>query len=183
MKKYSSRRASLVFLLAICLSLPATVFGGGKSGKKNFKEGARYESVEQWDLAAEQYALAVANEPGNAEYRLRLLRSMQMASLMFAARGDLLEAKGDYAGAYNAYARAFTYDRANETMRIKMARMIEQQKAREGAIAPARYNPRNGNLEPASNEIQTPQRATRGDLLQKIEFNEGANLKLVINTL
>ncbi len=145
MKKYSRRRTSLVFLLAICLSLPATVFGGGKSGKKNFKEGAKYESAEQWDLAAEQYALAVANESDNAEYRLRLLRAMQMASLMFAARGDLLEAKGDYAGAYNAYARAFIYDRANETTRIKMSRMIEQQKSRDGMSASARYNPRNGN--------------------------------------
>jgi general secretion pathway protein D len=183
MKKYSRRRTSLVFLLAICLSLPATAIGGGKSGKKNFKEGAKYESAEQWDLAAEQYALAVANEPDNAEYRLRLMRAMQMASLMFAGRGDLLEAKGDYAGAYNAYARAFTYDRVNETTRIKMSRMIEQQKSRDGMSAPARYNPRNGNLAPASNEIQTPYRAARGDLLQRVEFNEGASLKLVIKNL
>jgi len=183
MKKYSRRRTLLVFLLAICLSLPATVFGGGGSGKRNFKEGAKYESAEQWDLAAEQYALAVADEPDNAEYRLRLTRAMQMASLMFAARGDLLEAKGDYAGAYNAYARASTYDRANETTRIKMSRMIEQQKTRDGMSAPARYNPRNGNLAPASNEIQTPYRVARGDLLQRVEFSEGASLKLVIKNL
>ncbi|HZF39774.1 MAG TPA: hypothetical protein VE715_13185, partial [Blastocatellia bacterium] len=183
MKKYSRRRTLLVFLLAICLSLPVTVFGEGKSGKKNFKEGAKYESAEQWDLAAEQYALAVANEPDNAEYRLRLMRAMQMASLMLAARGDLLEAKGDYAGAYNAYAYAFTYDRANETTRIKMSRMIEQQKSRDGMSAPARYNPRNGNLAPVSNEIQTPYRAARGDLLQRVEFSEGASLKLVIKNL
>jgi general secretion pathway protein D len=183
MKKYSRRRTPLVFLLAICLSLPVMVFGGGKSGKKNFKEGAKYESAEQWDMAAEQYALAVTNEPDNAEYRLRLLRAMRMASLMFAARGDLLEARGDYAGAYNAYARAFTYDQANETTRIKMSRMIELQKSRAGMSAPARYNPRNGNLAPVSNEIQTPYRAARGDLLQRIQFNEGASLKLVIKNL
>src|SRR5262245_5716149 len=183
MKKYSRRRTSLVFFLAICLSLPVTAFGGGKSGKKNFKEGAKYESAEQWDLAAEQYAVAVANEPDNAEYRLRLLRATQMASLMFAARGDLLEAKGDYAGAYNAYARASTYDRANETTRRKTSSMIEQQKSRDGMSAPARYNPRNGNLAPVSNEIQTPYRAARGDLLQRVEFSEGASLKLVIKNL
>src|SRR5262245_9421344 len=183
MKNYFRCRVSLVFLLAICLSLPVTCFGGGKSGKKNFQEGAKYESAEQWDLAAEQYALAVANEPDNAEYRLRLLRAMQMASLMYAARGDLLEAKGDYAGAYNAYARAFTYDRANETTRIKMSRMIEQQKSRDGMNAPVNYNPRNGNLAPVNNDIQTPYRAPRGELLQKIEFNEGASLKLVITNL
>src|SRR6266536_1799751 len=155
MKTYSAARMSLALTLAICLSLPSTCFAGGKAGKKNFKEGVVYETAEQWDLAAQQYALAVAAEPDNAEYRLRLLRAMQMASLMFAARGDLLEAKGDYAGAYNAYARAFIYDRANETTRIKMSRMIEQQKSRDGMSASARYNPRNGNLAPVSNEIQT----------------------------
>src|SRR5215468_6622099 len=183
MKIYFRCRMSLVFLIAICLSFPVTCFGGGKSGKKNFNEGAKYESAEQWDLAAEQYALAVANEPDNAEYRLRLLRAMQMASLMYAARGDLLEAKGDYAGAYNAYARAFTFDRANETTRNKMSRMIERQKSPDGLSAPVRYNPRNGNLSPVGNEIHTPYHAPRGDLLQRIEFNEGASLKLVIVNL
>src|SRR5215831_13995495 len=152
MKIYFRCRVSLVFLLAICLSLPVTGFGGGNSGKKNFKEGAKYESAEQWDLAAEQYALAVANEPDNAEYRLRLLRAMQMASLMFSARGDLLEAKNDYAGAYHAYALAFTYDRANETTRIKMKRMIEQQKAQTGSGSPSHYNPRTGALVRVSDE-------------------------------
>src|SRR5215510_3343514 len=183
MKKYSRPRTSLVFILVVCLSFPVTALGGGKSGKKNFKEGARHESAEQWDLAAEQYALAVANEPDNAEYKLRLLRAMQMASLMYSARGDLLESKGDYAGAYNAYSRAFTFDRANETTRIKMSRMIEQQKSHDGLSAPVRYNPRNGNLSPVGNEIQTPYHAPRGDLLQRIEFNEGASLKLVIVNL
>jgi general secretion pathway protein D len=183
MRKYSRPRTLFVFLLAICLSLPVIGFGGGKSGKKNFKEGAKYESAEQWDLAAEQYALAVTNEPDNAEYRLRLLRAMRMASMMFAARGDLLEAKGDYAGAYNAYARAFTYDQANEMTRVKMSRMIELQKSGAGMSEPARYNPRNGNLAPAGNEIRTPYRAARGDLLQRIQFNEGASLKIVIRNL
>ena len=183
MKKYHNSRAALAFILAVCISFQVTVFGGGKSGKKNFKEGSKYEVAEQWDQAAEQYALAVANEPDNAEYKLRLLRALQMASLMYAARGDLLEAKGDFAGAYNAYARAFYYDRANETTRIKMARMIDQQKTSEGSSAPVRYNPHNGNLTPVSNTIQTPYRAPQGDTLQKIEFNEGASLKLVITNL
>src|SRR5262245_43402742 len=129
MQKYTTIRASLAQLLAVCLILTGTVFGGGGggNGKKYFKEGAKYETAEQWDLAAEQYALAVVDEPGNTEYKMRLLRAMQMASLMFAVRGDLLEAKNEYAGAYTAYARAFAYDQTNEVARIKMARMLEQQ--------------------------------------------------------
>jgi general secretion pathway protein D len=179
------RRAHLLlaFTLAICLSLPSTCFAGGKEGKKNFKEGVKYETAEQWDLAAQQYALAVAAEPDNAEYRLRMLRAMQMASLMFSARGDLLESKSDYAGAYHAYALASTYDPTNETTRIKMKRMIEQQKAQAGSGAPSRYNPRTGNLVRVSDEIRTPQPQSRGDLLQQIKFKEGTSLKLVIANL
>jgi len=173
----------LALTLAICLSLPITGVAGGKAGKKNFEEGVKYETAEQWDLAAQQYALAVAAEPDNAEYRLRMLRAMQMASLMFSARGDLLEAKNDYAGAYHAYALASTYDPANETTRIKMKRMIEQQKAQAGLSAPSRYNPRTGALVRVSDEIRTPQPQSRGDLLQQIKFKEGTSLKLVIANL
>ena len=183
MNKYSTARMLLALTLAICLSLPITGVAGGKAGKKNFEEGVKYETAEQWDLAAQQYALAVAAEPDNAEYRLRMLRAMQMASLMFSARGDLLEAKNDYAGAYHAYALASTYDPANETTRIKMKRMIEQQKAQAGLSAPSRYNPRTGALVRVSDEIHTPQPQSRGDLLQQIKFKEGTSLKLVIANL
>lgn len=183
MKIGSTGRAALALWLCICLVLPGVTHGIGKSGKKNFKEGEKHESSEQWDLAAQQYALAVANEPGNAEYRLRLVRAMQMASLMFIARANLAEAKGDYASAYNAYAQAYTYDRSNETARNKMERMLEQQRAQEGLAEPVRYNPRTGAVLPASNEIQTPRDKTRSEVLQRIEFNEGASLKQAITTL
>jgi general secretion pathway protein D len=183
MKKYSYLRASLALLLSICLSLPSAALAGGKSGKKNFKEGAKYESSEQWDLAAQQYALAAAAEPENTEYRLHLVRAIQMTSLLFIARGDLFEAKGDYAAAYNAYAQAHTYDKTNETARVKMVRMLEQQRAQAGFGEQARYNARTGNLLPASNEIRTPPPKPKRDLLQRIEFNEGASLKQAITTL
>jgi len=183
MKNHSPSRALLALLLSVCLGLPNASFAAGKNGKKYFKEGSKYESAEQWDLAAERYALAVADEPDNTEYKLRLLRSMQMASLMFAARGDVLASKDDYAGAYNAYARAANYDPTNESMRLKMVRMLEQQKAQMGGEEAARYNPRTGNLIPTSNEIRTPPRAPRNDVLQKIEYKEGTSLKLVIENM
>lgn len=183
MKQCSPIRTSLVFFLSICLCLPGMALAAGKQGRKNFKEGAKYESAEQWDLAAERYALAVADEPDNAEYRLRLLRAMQMASLMFAARGDAFESKNDYAGAYNAYARASTYDPTNESVKLKMARMLEQQRAQLNGEDAIRYNPRTGNLVPTSNEIRTPTRPNRSDVMQRVEYKEGTRLKLVIENL
>jgi general secretion pathway protein D len=183
MKTNSTFRAPLAALLAICLIFPPIAFAGGKAGKKYFEEGVKHENSEQWDQAAERYALAVAEDPGNAEYRLRLLRATQMASLMFIARGDLLEAKGDFAAAYNAYARASNYDRTNETARVKMMRMLEQQRAAQGLGKAAPYNPRTGNLVQTGNEIRTPPRLSKDDLMQRIEYREGASLKVVIENL
>jgi len=183
MKTDSTFRAPLAALLIICLIFPPIAFAGGKAGKKYFEEGVKHESSEQWDLAAERYALAVGEDPGNAEYRLRLLRAAQMASLMFIARADLLEAKGDFASAYNAYARAYGYDRTNETARVKMMRMLEQQRAQEGLGKAAPYNPRTGNLVQSGNEIRTPPRLSKDDLMHRIEYREGTSLKVVIENL
>jgi general secretion pathway protein D len=183
MKSLLPFRATVAWLLIISLCLPPVFAAGDKAGKRNFKAGAKYESAEQWDLAAQQYALAVASEPGNTEYRLRLVRAVQMASLMFIARGDLAEAKEDFASAYNAYAQAYTYDRTNEAARVKMARMLEQQRVKEGFAEPVPYNPRTGALLPASHEIRTVQTKSKSELLQRIEFNEGATLKQALTTL
>lgn len=71
MNHRSFLRAALALLLSVCLSLPNVALAADKSGKRHFKEGAKHETLEQWDLAAQQYALAVAAEPNNAEYRLR----------------------------------------------------------------------------------------------------------------
>lgn len=182
MKKHSASRTSSVVLLIICLSLPHSILAGSKEGKKHFKEGAKQETAEQWDLAAQQYALAVAEEPGNVEYRLRLLRAVQMAALLFTTRGDAFAARNDYAAAYNAYARAFTFDPTNEVARVKMVRMLEQQQAQSGLGEAASYNPRTGNLVPTSNEIRTPRRPARSEVTQRIDFKD-ASLRLVIETI
>ncbi|MGH9845043.1 MAG: type II secretion system protein GspD [Blastocatellia bacterium] len=183
MKTHSTFRAPFAALLTICLLIPPVTFAGGKAGKKYFEEGVKHERSEQWDLAAERYALAVGEDPGNAEYRLRLLRAAQMASLMSIARADLLEAKSDFAAAYNAYARAYGYDRTNETARLKMMRMLEQQRAQEGLGKAEPYNPRTGNLVQTGNGIRTPPRLSKDDLMQRIEYREGTNLKVVIENL
>jgi general secretion pathway protein D len=177
MNKDTMFRKSLALLLTACLVLPGAALGAGKSGKKNFKEGMKYEVQQQWDLAAQEFALAVAAEPNNPEYRLHLHRALVNASIMFLKRGDALAEQNDYASAYNAYRQAFAYDQTNELARVKMERMIEQQKGE----APS-YN-RIGNIVPTSGEITRPQRprAPR-DVVQNIEFKD-TSLRLAITTI
>ncbi len=113
--------------LAIVLAMIAPVGVLAKDGKKHFKEGMKYEENRQWDKAAEQFALAVAEKPSNVEYQLHLQRSLVNAAIMLVERGDMLAEKKDFNAAYQAYRQAYAFDPANELALIKMRRMLEAQ--------------------------------------------------------
>ncbi len=171
-------RRILALFLSLCLVLPGTALAGDK-GKKNFNEGKKYEATQQWDLAAQAYALAVSAEPNNPEYRLNYLRALQQASLMYVKRGDALADQNDYAGAYTAYRAAYQYDQGNEVARIKMERMLDQQKAVAGGLEPVSTTP-SGNVKPTSFiEIKSNPRSR--DAVTDIQFS--TNFKSVAKTL
>ena len=139
-----------------------------KDGKKNFSFGMKYEARQQWDSAAQHFIVAAAAEPNNPEYQLHLLRAQQNAAIMLAGRGDVFAEQRDYAGAYRAYRQAAAYDDTNELVRVKMARIAEQQAANNVT----NYNPRTGNVIAASADIALPQRPPSRDLLQVIHFED-----------
>jgi hypothetical protein len=124
----------VALVLAASLLAPAPALAASRSGKKNFREGQKYEILLQWDLAVHHYSLAVAAEPNNPEYRLHYLRALQQASLWFVKTGDSLAEQQDFGGAYAAYLKANSYDQANEIARLKMERMKKLQADREGGI-------------------------------------------------
>jgi type II secretory pathway component GspD/PulD (secretin) len=163
----------LTILLIICLSLPGTALGtpiGGK-GKKNFETGKKYEIAQQWDEAAREFAQAVAADPGNPEYRLHLLKSLQNAALMFMKRGDELLQQNDAAGAYNNYRQAVSYDPTNELAKLKMERIIEQQKAAASGLEPVKINAAGNAMAGATVEIASkPQRP--GELYQNVTYKD-----------
>ncbi|MEP7337085.1 MAG: cohesin domain-containing protein [Acidobacteriota bacterium] len=182
MNTNTATRRLLSLALAFCLILPGatTAFAGGGKGKKNFNEGQKYETALQWDLAAQAFALAVSAEPSNPEYRLHYLRALQQASLMYVKRGDALAEQNDYAGAYTAFRTAYNYDQGNEIARIKMERMLDQQKAIASGVEPVSYNS-SGNVRPTS-DIQIASKARNREIIQNVAFRE-ASVKSVINTL
>jgi general secretion pathway protein D len=138
-------RLLAVLLVALLAGPGATL---AKSGKKFFKKGLEFEEAQRWDRAAEQYALAVADDPRNAEYQLHYARSLTNASLMFTRRGDTLAAQKDYAGAYTAYKQAASYDPTNELAIAKMREMLriqglpEEPDGPEKAMLKTKYNRR-----------------------------------------
>lgn len=133
MKIPVSVRFSTSFLLILCLLAPVSVLALG-DGKKHFKEGMKAEVAEQWDAAVEHFALAVAENPRNAEYRLHYVRALFNASQMYMKRGNSLAEEGDYPGAYNAYRKAYAYDPVNELAKAQMEKMLRLQEAKDNQL-------------------------------------------------
>ncbi len=178
-------RGILAGFLSVCLILPAmpvAALANGK-GKKDFKEGIKYEQMQQWDMAAQKFALAVNADPSNPEYRIHYYRSLQQVAIMYVKRGDTLAEQKDHASAYTAYRTAYNYDQGNEVAKFKMERMMELQKAEMQGLEPINYNIRTGNVKPINNEIQMATKPrSKGDVLQNVSFKD-AEFKTVANTL
>lgn len=122
MKKSAYLRFALSLLLLASLFSPTAILAMG-DGKKHFKEGMKAEVAEEWDKAAEHFALAVTENPKNPEYRLHYVRALFNASQMYIRRGNTLAAEKDYKGAYDAFRRAYAYDPTNELAKAEMERM------------------------------------------------------------
>jgi general secretion pathway protein D len=170
MKTNTTVHKLLSIFITLCLISPAVALAG-KSGKKNFKEGVKYEQQQQWDQAAQQYALAVAAEPNNAEYKLYYLRALQQASLMYMKRGDTLAEQGDFSSAFNAYRTAYNYDQGNDIAKLKMERMLEQQKNQASGADPVNVN-KVANVRPVKDDIQVLTKPRSKDVAQSITFKE-----------
>jgi general secretion pathway protein D len=174
----------MAIFLSLCLLLPGAALADGKNGKKNFKEGMKYEQLQQWDMAAQKFALALSAEPNNPEYKVHYLQALQRASLMYIIRGDALAEQNDFSGAYVAYRQAYSYDTGNEISKFKMDRMLELQKAQaNGTSEQIKYNIKTGAVQPVNNDIQLAnKRRARGDIATDIKY-VGTPFKQVIKSL
>jgi general secretion pathway protein D len=172
----TSGRRFLAVFLSLCLTLlPGAALADGKdgNGKKNYKEGLKYEQSQQWDMAAQKFALALSAEPNNPEYKVHYLQSLSRASLMYITRGDALADQNDYQGAYVAYRQAYNYDPGNEISKFKMERMLELQKTQaSGSSEKVNYNTKTGAMSPVGNTIQVANNVRpRGELATDIKFS------------
>lgn len=184
MKTNSTVHRFLAAFLTLCLTVPSTAvmaLADGKSGKKSYREGLKYEELQQWDRAAQEFALAVAAEPGNAEYKLHYARALQSASIMYMKQGDELAKQGDYASAYNAYRSALGYDPGNEMASMKMRSMLEIQKDQALGLGQAKYDPKTGNVKPISNEITVASKPRSQDVVQSISWKDGDFKEVIRN--
>ena len=76
-----ARPAAAILMAAVLLASPIAVLA--KKGEKNYKQGLQYEVAQQWEKAAQEFALALAISPSDTEYLLHYRRSVFNASQVF----------------------------------------------------------------------------------------------------
>ena len=188
MKKSVYVRFSLTFLLVFSLMSPITVLAAG-DGKKHFKVGMKHEVSEEWDKAAEEFALAIVADPKNPEYRLHYQRALFNASQMYMKRGTALANEKDYAGGYLAFRRAYGFDPTNELAKSEMNRMLRLQQALQNGENPDGRKDGNGGVKlvktgyPGRNgvpDVQVPQKLEK---LRDVPFPGGVDLQFLIKEL
>ncbi|MDH3492889.1 MAG: hypothetical protein OEM82_05020, partial [Acidobacteriota bacterium] len=185
MKISAKFRFLLTFVMLLSLLSPTAAMSFGE-GKKQFKRGLKHEIAEEWDQAAEAFALAVADNPKNPEYRLHYIRALFNASQMYMKRGSMLAAEEDYAGAYIAFRKAYGYDPVNELAKSEMARMLRMQKAvidgKDPNAEPAEVKLVKTSLDrpDVPDDVAVPQRYEK---LRDVPFPSGVDLQFLIREL
>jgi general secretion pathway protein D len=135
MKSFTlARPFAASLLVAAILLAPLTALA--KKGDKNYDRGLEYEKAQQWDKAAQEFALAVAADPSNTQFQLHYRRSVFNASQDFMTKGRALVDQGDYVGAYNAFRQAYGFDPVNNLAAQEMDRMLNLQRQKEGTTNP-----------------------------------------------
>jgi general secretion pathway protein D len=124
--------AQLIIACLLCVAAPTSTYA--KKGEKNFKQGIKYEQANEWDKAAQEFALALAAEPKDSEYVLHYRRAAFNASAMFMQKGQKAAKEEDYIAAYNFFRQAYSFDPTNRFAFTEMNRMIQRQQEEASGI-------------------------------------------------
>ncbi len=182
-------RFSLTLFLLVALLSPTAVFANDRKAKKHFQDGMKAESSEQWDKAAEEFALAVIEDPKNPEYRLHYTRALFNASQMYIKKGTAQANENDYAGAYLSFRKAYAYDPTNELAKSEMNRVLRLQKGLDGDDTTEPQTDANGAVKLIPTGYQNtkfPQETVVPQKLEKlrdIPFPSGVDLKYLVKEL
>jgi len=168
------------------LALPMSAFA--RKGRDHYNRGMDFEKAQQWEQAAHEFTLALAEEPSNVDYQLHYRRAIFNASQMFMQQGRSLAEQRDFVGAYNAFRQAFGYDPVNQLAVSEMERMLRLEQVKQGmtAGAPSTINSSGDNDPGTPNQPSTkPQEqdlTPKPEIQRNIMYN-GVDLKQVIKSL
>jgi general secretion pathway protein D len=190
MKQTSSWHSILALAIVACmLALPMSAFA--KKGHEHYNKGMDLEKAQQWEKAAQEFTLALAEDPSNVDYQLHYRRAVFNASQSFMQQGRSLAEQRDYVGAYNAFRQAFGYDPVNQLAVSEMERVLRLEQVKQGTAAANTTTDASAATDSGLGGGTPPQPSTRvpeQDLQTKPEVQRtinftGQDIKNVIKTL
>ncbi len=110
----------LPLFLLLALLLGPSPAGGTSKAEKLFRAGERAEKQGDFDSAFARFAEAVSSRPERADWLLRREAAREKAVANHLTRGDLLQSKGDLAGALEAYRKALALDPSRESAKQRL---------------------------------------------------------------
>ncbi len=146
----------------------------GCAGQKAFNAGDRYYQQGEYDLAMEQYASAIAEDPQRQEYRMKWLDARGRSAIWHFERGQQLAEKGNLTQAAEEYRQAAALD-GSLTAAVQKLNKVQDLIQADQLIAEAdefyvkgRYNQARANLDKALQLV--PKNPGAEELLHQVQL-------------
>jgi len=119
----------------ICILVGVALAGCPKNGNKDYKAGQKAVDLKDYDAAVEYYGKALASDPHNAFYRIKLNEARFEAGGLHVRQGLKLREKGDLQGAISEFQRAQVLDPssiiADQELKKTLDMLADQVRANE----------------------------------------------------
>jgi general secretion pathway protein D len=111
--------------LILCVGAVMLAAGCPKGGQQ-FKAGRQAEDIQDYDTALQYYQKALASEPNNAQFRIKLNQIRFEAGEFHVKKGLALRDKGDLQGAAAEFQRAYTIDPSSPVAVQELRRTLDE---------------------------------------------------------
>jgi general secretion pathway protein D len=111
--------------VVLCLGISLLAAGCPK-GNDQFRAGIRAENIQDYDSALQYYEKALANDPNNADFRIKFNQARFQAGEFHVKKGSDLREKGDLQGAAGEFQRASTIDPSSPVALQELRRTLDQ---------------------------------------------------------
>src|SRR5271166_2011624 len=132
----------------ICIAAGVALSGCPKSGNHDYKAGEKALELKDYDAAVDYYGKALAAEPHNAYYRIKLNDARFEAGQLHVRQGLKLRDKGDLQGAISEFQRAQILDPSSIVADQELRKTLEMLADRERAAQQQEEQPLYENGQP-----------------------------------
>src|ERR1700693_1413698 len=111
--------------IILCIGVGLLAAGCPKGGE-HYNAGQKAENIQDYDTALQFYQKALASDPTNAAYRIKLNQMRFEAGELHIKRGQVLREKGDLQGAAAEFQHASSIDPSSPVATQELRQTLDQ---------------------------------------------------------